>query len=316
METTKKATNSNANSAPGLTDKDKVYFIRHNNDKSNNVKIKNDIESMCNNKRIGIRFENKSWNKVWDKQKNEPSSTFFKTKRNRSYKPAVEMFNKLSADGGYVVAEYLSGRYPVNKYGIIVSRIAKVRQVLAKEYQVTLQLDKNFYHHLEYAKYPVLLAARPPIVTICEPKRNTYREFVNFVLTGNKPTLTADLLHPIAAEQMCVEYLREYGVKGDKLNYCTLRPGGNTAVFDICGVLDNGKDLFAQVKNGPIDGDDVTKLEFLCSNKPNSVCVIFSRNKRGSLNLKRNTHFFDVEDDIFAKFKEFNPAMLHKMTGF
>jgi hypothetical protein len=170
-------------------------------------------------------------------------------------------------------------------------------------------LDPNFYEIIDYSKYPVLLAIRPPYGTLCKPGRDTYWEFVNYKLTGERPDLSTKLLHPKMAEQMCVEYLRSVGVNGHKLNYCTLKPGKTLAFIDICGVLDNKKDVIAQVKNGKIEKSALDAFAKFTINNIDGVNIVFSKDRD-----KAEPYIVFVNiDDVFDHFKKTKPEMLEKM---
>lgn len=298
-----------------LTADDEVYFIRHkikNEDETPEINRKTILDIM-RQKRIAIMFENEPWSMVFDTSAEKPKSKYFEqfTKENSTYRSALNYFFNISKKGGYIVAEYLDGEMQGNGYGAIVSRVLKGTQVeSAAGFQVTLQLDANFYEIINYSKYPVLLAIRPPYSTICKPSRSTYKEFINFKLAGDVDfPLSLDLLHPEMAEQMCVEYLRSVGVNGHKLSYCSLRPGKTLAVIDICGVLDNDKDVFAQVKNGNIENDALDAFVKFTQNNFDGVNIVFSKDRNKA---RTNVVFVNI-DDVFNHFKAYNPKMLVKM---
>ena len=293
-----------------LTADDDVYFIRHKikkEDESPELN-RNTIRDIMRQKRIAIMFENEPWNVVFD---GKPSVDYFQgLKNNSKYRSALSYFHNISSKGGYIIAEYLDGETPGNCYGAIVSRVSKGTQIEpAAGFQVTLQLDANFYEIIDYSKYPVLLAIRPPFGTLCKPGRDTYREFVNYKLTKQPPELSTHLLHPKMAEQMCVEYLRSVGVNGHTLSYCTLKPGQTLAVIDIYGVLNNDKDVFAQVKNGEIAPPDLAAFKEFTKNNIDGANIVFSKDRNKA---EPKIVFINI-DDVFDHFKTHNPKMLEKM---
>jgi hypothetical protein len=295
-----------------LTVNDEVYFIRHK--VTDEVDRKMILEVM-RQKRIAIMFKNDPWIAVFDASAEKPSAKYFEhfTKKNSTYRSALNYFHKISSEGGYIVAEYLDGEMPGNGYGAIVSRVLKGTQVeSAAGFEVTLQLDASFYEIIDYSKYPVLLAIRPPYSTLCKPSRNTYKEFINFKLADvvDFAEVSLDLLHPKMAEQMCVEYLRSVGVNGNKLSYCTLKPGKTLAVIDICGVLYNDRDVFAQVKNGEIEKSDLEAFAKFTQNNIEGVNIVFSKDTDKA---EPNIVFINI-DDVFNHFKANNRNMLVKMT--
>lgn len=299
-----------------LSDSDKVYFIRHKEgediEKENRKKS---IIELMHQKRIAIFFENEPWSKVYDEKSGLPSLGYFHkfTQENSTYRSALNFFHRLSTEGGYIVAEYLGGKVPNGGCGAIVSKILKGTKVeKAEGFEVTLKLDENHYKEFDYYTHPVLLAIRPPYGTICQPSRETYRAFVDYTLFGTPPVLSADLLHPKMVEQMCVEYLRKVGVNGNKLSYCTLRPGKTLAVIDICGVLENNEEFFAQVKNGKIDKYDLAAFEEFTNKNIAGLNVVFSNDPPG----KRNNVTFLNIDVIFKYFIDTNKQMLLRMSGF
>lgn len=299
----------------GLSEDDHVYFIRHK--EGNDVEKDNrrkSILDLMKQKRIAIFFENKPWSNVFDENTGQPITTYIEqfTQNHSTYRSALTFFWKLSSQGGYVVAEYLDGKTPNDGYGAIVSRIIPGTKVeAANGFEVTLKLDDNCYEVFDYYKHPVLLAIRPPFNTICEPSRPTYKAFVGYTLFTNEPVLSTELLHPKMVEQMCVEWLRKVGVKGRKLSYCTLRPGKSLAVVDICGILDDGKAVFAQVKNSEIDPDDLRDFDNFTKKYNDGVNIVFSTDR----NRQRGNIVFVNIDDIFNGFKESNLQMLKKMAG-
>lgn len=285
-----------------------TYFIRHKDENRKN------LSKLLQNHKIAIFFEDIPWNQATDaeywkspERKNQKGSRYF-----TAYKTAVEFFKMLSKDGGQIFAEYENAILPNGKKGCLLGTVTPGTPVLEWDgCNTTLQLQNVV--EVEYAKYPVLLAIRPPYGTICQPQRQTYAKLAESLLKHKPIQPDIELIHPSVAEQMCVEFLRIYGIsekEEDKLNYLFLNVGKTMATVDIAGRLNNNKKVFCQVKHGPIH--DNTKKAFVEIIPKEAIGVIFANNVANE--VIGNIHYINIKD-IYQKILKDSPQMIIDMIG-
>jgi hypothetical protein len=295
-----------------------VYFIRHNDDDN-----MNNIYELEKNGLIALFYENISWKKVFNDGliNLEEIEGFTKSRYWQTYKGSLEKLYHLSKNGGYAFVEYNSGRGLKNDkygYGCVFVEVEKNTNISSSiSFEVTLKYKK--LEDVSYIDFPVLLAIRPPFSTICIPYRPTFAKIADYLLSGTKE-ICLDYLHPKMAEQLCVEYLREVSQKNTgKLSYCTLKPGGSTAVIDITGesyIGDISMTIFAQVKNGSIIEDDLDRFQELCEVDADCYGYIFAT-EEPLKKLNSNVSYIDL-NEVFDHFNATKKGrlMLEQMIGF
>lgn len=115
-------------------------------------------------------------------------------------------------------------------------------------------------------------------------------------------------------EQMCGEYLRIVSLHDNdpsyRLAFCSMKIGKNLATIDIAGRLQNGKRLFAQVKNGHINKSDEDK--FINFIEKDDVGIIFDKTQ--TTGTSRGVYRLNV-DDIFQFFLKHNPQFIADLIG-
>lgn len=286
----------------------KTYFIRHKSDDSHEIK------ELLGNNLISIFYDNAPWDAVskkefWDQIEHQDKKG---SKRYSAYKTSVEYFKEISNNGGWIFSEYGSSLLSSGKKGCLLGEIRKGTEVkVHKDLNVTLQLAN--VTEIEYSKYPVLLAIRPPFGTICSPNRKTYSTLAESLML-NKPLVPdLTLMHPTVVEQMCVEHLRLHGLESDKemrLDYLFLNVGKTMATYDIAGRINNGKKVFCQVKHGPIHPQ--TEEHFIKSIPNDAIGVIYADNVENK--TVGNIYYRNIKD-IYHTLNCENPQMINDMIG-
>ena len=304
-----------------------VYFIRHKNEKRPQI-----IQSLKEENRIAIFFENRPWNEVGKfietgDPNNLPPDPKRKKSETTAYRTALKYFEALSQNGGYLFVEYGDAELTKESKGCFFVEIAKGTQVESLNISdcsdlIHITLKYTLRTKVNYSHYPVLLAIRPPFSTICITSKRTYPKIAGYL---REPSIllppSLDLLHPKMMEQMCVEYLLKRGLdhngENSKLDYCFLKPGKNLAYIDIAGRLNNGQILYAQVKNSPINKRDEANFKKFIQDQSNVAAVIFAdfnKDNQNAYSLKESIHYIDIQD-VFNEFKH-NNQMMEDMIGF
>lgn len=297
-----------------------VYFIRH--------KIKgrtfNDLKKA---EKIAILFDEVPCGKVivnfdkingyYDKEI-EYNRPFFdnlikaRTKHYiQTYKSALKYIWNIGNYGGLVVAEY------DNDFNCIVGMVNRNTKIESfpganNIYNITLQLTG--VKKLNYADYPVLLAVRPPYSTICSPHTEFFKTVIPAIYNGKKISIKRYLMHDKMLEQLCLEYLRKFGVNGEYLDYCTLLVGKNLKAVDIAGVSTSGRKIYAQVKTDAINSGAQKDFKAFVKNNSNGLNIIFSKGI-GNATPDPSIVYIDV-DNVFNCFRAKSIKMLKNMIGF
>lgn len=296
----------------------KTYFIRH---KSKDPKT---FQTLLSENSIAIFFDNLPWHEVFDENAKTPRADYFTTDYSlkegrgysRAYTSAIRLINEIRSNGAYVFAEYGDAYLGNEQYGCILGRVEKDSSIVEIPgiSKIGIRLIPSSIKKILYSDYPVLLAIRPPYGTICCPQRSTYAMVAEQLYGSKKITLSADLIHPNMVEQMCGEYLRIFSLHENdpsyRLAFCSMKIGKNLATIDISGRLQNGKRLFAQIKNGHINKSDEDK--FIAFLGKDDIGIIFDKTR--TTGTSRGVYRLNV-DDIFQKFLKHNPQLIADLIG-
>ena len=280
-----------------------VIFIRHLF-KENESKIKDDI---FNNKKIAFHHNGK---KTWEeelednKRKKYTACTIFKKLEDCAYNDVL------------ILAEYSY------KDKLLIGKLKKGEKVESIKYNLddtneehyykTLQLDCDSILELDIKTIPTYLAARPILSTCCKPTIPFLTEILPHIYKREKGEIaeikevSCKMLHPSAVEQMCEEYLRQYGYNGEqssKLAYSSCRVGGTMKDYDIVGRDNGGKRVFAQVKSDSKEDYKEIIQNLAELKKNNNIEAIFFC--QDNINIKKiaeeNNVLYKSIDKIFKK---------------
>lgn len=303
-----------------------VFFIRHKPAPASQPgPTEQDIEALKKLARIAIFYENKPVNDVVENvnyvgnniKYNEEVFTEFEDNCT-TYKSALNKIWRLGKHGGIVVSEYNKDAKCL--IGIVQpnTRIEPFsRESSNFTFNVTLKLEKTV--EIEYSKYPVYLAARPPFQTICNPTSSFFKTVIPAIYIDplGKVQPTRRLLHPKMLEQMCVEYLRTVHFENNqRLKYCILRPGKNLPIIDIAGVSTDNRDIFAQVKADKIKPRALKEFRKFMKDPTHTIYIIFCEGVKNRGTDKGITYIdVDTVFDHFNNNKE-GKEMIRRMIGF
>jgi hypothetical protein len=298
---------------------EKVYFIRHNLDNSDTA------NRLCTGELIAIFFGIEKPDDVFSvvDGKYTVIETKLKGKNRQQCRTAVSYFAELANDGGLVVAEYNGGNIASGSessfYGAKVGRVEKNSQIISHD-GAPICLKLTDVKSLKYADFPVMLAVRPPFVTICVPDSNLFKDIIpNWFSDTPIKEISYGMLHYKMTEQMCVEYMLKHDETNSeiKLNYCILRPGKNAPLFDIAGIDTCGKKVYASVKFNRCPIDVVKELAKFADCNDDCNVILFSDDEIHPctvLGIKSRLKHKNT-NQIFILFKQLNPTMLRHMIG-
>lgn len=292
---------------------DNVIFIRHRFGE-NEIEL---CEKLYDEKKIAYHHKNE---------------TFENEKKEEDLYIGTKIFMELerNSEDYIIITEYNCNNR------ILVGKIIQNAKVENLEYKIENKkknkIEINVYKTLllsdtcefEAQDLPIYLAIRPQQGTCCYPKTAFMTRVLpliyNYELLGKgKITVSTELFHDKAIEQMCEEYLRccEDEEIGAKLAYSSCRVGKTMKDYDIVGRLEDNREIFAQVKS-----DNVSKYKKLFEDiepEDNKVFVVFADSKENS-NPKFNNKKLDIKfisiKKVFEYFIKNNQQMLIDMMGF
>lgn len=260
-----------------------IFFIRHSSCSDYSEFIKDQI--------IGIHFNNKHKNLTFEDLKKNSNKGHIKT--------AINCLENLSANGGIVFAKYnvLINGEQVQK--IEIGFVLKNTKIEEKIYALSLDstIKSELIKFLKYVSLGSFFYSMAPILSIYggrstfakyDKSHIFYKILKQSLLLGETIKGDVSLIHPRCLEQLCVEWLRQFGdrVFQTTLDYCFTGIGHTLPVIDFAGKLKNGTKLFAQVTYSDSNEirNKVVLLTGYVADREKSVLVMF---------CKKNDHIVD-----------------------
>lgn len=290
-----------------------VFFIRHSNF--------SDYTKLINDCRIGIHY-NMNGNSSFEVLKAQYKKGYIKT--------SLNYFEHLSEYGGVIFAKYniLVGKSIVQK--IIIGIVEKNTPIKSEIY--SFNSDKK-----EVADLVKCIAYRPlrdfsysfaPVLSIYggrstlakyDKSHSFYNILKESILLGKRITGNKELIHPNCLEQLCVEWLREYGdvVFNSLLSYCYTGVGSSFPTIDFAGRLEDGRRVFAQVTFSPFS-DIETKIENLenyVDPGSSDILIMFCDFDNNSSPQRKNVIFIDIKEVINDFLRAKKERVLNDFVG-
>ncbi|MCP4289126.1 MAG: hypothetical protein GY792_32680 [Gammaproteobacteria bacterium] len=244
--------------------------------------------------------------------------------KSRGFRTAFKRLKELGETGGLVMAQYETSEFLIGHVEpgtrIEFWDVHENDSAAKPDYYKTLQVAGKWEGPFKYADYPLLMALRPPFVTIANMSEYS-RNMIQHLWNSEPLQCIVDNMHPKMLEQMCAEWLRSpYAAKEHKIQYQILKTGKSLPVIDLYAKTKYGEKLFAQITHTTSPHSARNKAQKLKALSEDSseenAALFFGREEIQAHVEKVGVKFIPVES-VFDELKRdpnYKP-MLEEMIG-